>query len=288
MTAVVLAGPPVAEALLKDAALRAGQLPRTPNLVIVRVGEDPASVSYVKGKAKKAGEVGLRSAVHALPEDTTQAALLELIAQLNADDDVNGILVQLPLPGHINEDDVLHAIDPRKDVDGLHPMNAGQLWMGKPYLSPCTPAGVMELLRFYGIPLQGKQVVIVGRSNLVGKPIAGLMLAQHATVTLAHSRTQDLPSVTRQADILVAAVGKQHLITPNMVKSGAVVIDVGINRIFNAEGKARLTGDVHPDVAGVASGLTPVPGGVGPMTVAQLLANTVRAAEIQASTAQAH
>lgn len=282
MTAQVLSGPPVAEAVLKDAAERAKKLPRLPNLVIVRVGEDPASVSYVKGKAKKAGEVGLRSTVHALPEQTSQADLLKLIRQLNADNDVNGILVQLPLPKHLREDEVLQTIDPRKDVDGLHPMNAGLLWSGQPALTPCTPSGVMEMLKFYGIPLEGQKVVIVGRSNLVGKPLAALMLLHNATVTVAHSRTHDLAAVTREADILVAAVGRTHLITPDMVKPGATVIDVGINRIQNPAGKARLTGDVHPDAAQVAGALTPVPGGVGPMTVAGLLANTVLAAERQA------
>lgn len=278
MTARVLAGPPVAAALLAEVQAQAAALPVVPNLVIVRVGEDPASVSYVRGKARKAAEVGLRSDVHALPEHTTAPDLLALIARLNADPDVHGILVQLPLPSHLNEDEVLLAIDPRKDVDGLHPMNVGRLWTGRPGLAPCTPAGIMRMLGHYGLPVAGQRVVIVGRSVLVGRPLAALMLNAHATVTVAHSRTRNLGDLTRQADLLVVAVGHAHLITPDMVRPGAVVIDVGINRVDGPDGAGRLTGDVHPDVAGVAGALTPVPGGVGPMTVAQLLANTVLAA----------
>ena len=282
-TAIRLAGPPAAEALIAAAAAQAATLATPPNLVIVRVGDDPASVSYVRGKAKKAGESGLRSTVHALPESTTQAEVLDLIATLNADADVNGILVQLPLPAHIREDVVLEAIHPDKDVDGLHPMNVGRLWSGRPSLAPCTPAGVMALLAHYGIPVAGQRVVIVGRSLLVGRPLAGLMLAADATVTVAHSRTRDLGRVTREADLLVAAVGRPHLITPDMVKPGAVVIDVGINRVPGEGGKAHLTGDVHPDVPTVASAVTPVPGGIGPMTVAQLMMNTVLAASRQSA-----
>ncbi|MFC3835044.1 MULTISPECIES: bifunctional methylenetetrahydrofolate dehydrogenase/methenyltetrahydrofolate cyclohydrolase FolD [Deinococcus] len=281
--ATVLAGPPAATAVIAAAARQAATLERPPHLVIVRVGDDPASVSYVRGKAKKAGESGLRSTVHALPETTPSADLLALVASLNADPDVHGILVQLPLPPHIAEEPVLAAIDPDKDVDGLHPMNIGRLWSGRPTLAPCTPAGVMALLEHYGVPVAGRRAVIVGRSQLVGRPLAGLLLAADATVTVAHSRTRDLGAVTREADILVAAVGRAHLITPDMVKPAAVVIDVGINRVVGDDGKAHLTGDVHPDVAAVASALTPVPGGVGPMTVAQLMANTVQAARRQQS-----
>ncbi|QFP77198.1 bifunctional methylenetetrahydrofolate dehydrogenase/methenyltetrahydrofolate cyclohydrolase FolD [Deinococcus sp. AJ005] len=281
MSARVLAGPPVAAALLADAAVRASRLPVSPNLVIVRVGDDPASASYVRGKSRKAEQVGLRSTVHALPETTSQAELLALIDTLNRDADVNGILVQLPLPAQIAEAAVLHAIDPRKDVDGFHPLNVGELWAGRPALTPCTPAGIMYLLEHYGIPVAGARAVIVGRSHLVGRPLAALLLNDDATVTVAHSRTRDLGGVTREADILVAAAGHPALITPDMVKPGATVIDVGINRVLNAEGRGHLVGDVHPDVAAVAGALTPVPGGVGPMTVAQLLANTVRAAELQ-------
>ena len=282
-----LSGPPAAEALLAQTAGRAAALATPPHLVIVRVGEDPASVSYVRGKAKKAGEVGLRSTVNALPEDTSQADLLALIARLNTDPDVHGILVQLPLPAHITEGAVLEAIDPDKDVDGFHPVNVGRLWTGQPALSPCTPAGIMALLTHYAIGLAGKRVVIVGRSTLVGRPMAALMLGADATVTLAHSRTRDLGSVTLGADVLVVAVGRAHLITPEMVRPGAVVVDVGINRVLDEAGRARLTGDVHPDVADVAGALTPVPGGVGPMTVAQLMANTVTAAEAQARSREA-
>ena len=281
MTARVLAGPPVAEVLLQDAAARASRLPAQPSLVIVRVGDDPASVSYVRGKARKAGEVGLRGTVHALPEATSQAELLAVIDRLNRDDDVNGILVQLPLPAHITETAVLHAIDPRKDVDGFHPLNVGELWAARPALTPCTPAGIMFLLEHYGIAVAGVRAVIVGRSHLVGRPLAALLLNADATVTVAHSRTRGLASVTREADLLIAAAGCPGLITPEMVKPGATVIDVGINRVPGAGGRSRLVGDVHPDVSGVAGALTPVPGGVGPMTVAQLLANTVRAAELQ-------
>lgn len=284
MSARVLAGPPAATALLADAAARAGRLPTSPHLVIVCVGDDPASRSYVRGKSRKAGEVGLRSTVHALPESATQAELLALIDTLNRDDDVNGILVQLPLPAQIAEAAVLHAIDPRKDVDGFHPLNVGELWAGRPALTPCTPAGIMYLLEHYGVAVAGARAVIVGRSHLVGRPLAALLLLGDATVTVCHSRTRDLGRVTREAELLVAAAGSPGLVTPEMVRPGATVIDVGINRVLGADGKGHLVGDVHPDVAGVAGALTPVPGGVGPMTVAQLLANTVRAAELQHAT----
>ncbi len=288
MSATLLAGPPAAAALLEDARARASRLARVPQLVLVRVGDDPASVSYVAGKQKKARETGLQSHVHVLPEQTTQAELLALLTALNADPEVNGILVQLPLPGHIDEKAVLDAVRPDKDVDGFHPVNVGRLWSGQvgsgqPGLAPCTPQGIMALLDFYGLTVAGKRAVIVGRSQLVGRPLAGLLLNADATVTLAHSRTADLAAVTREADFLFVAVGRTHLITPEMVKPGAVIIDVGINRLEREGQKAKLVGDVHPDVAQVASALTPVPGGVGPMTIAQLLANTVRAAEVQAA-----
>ncbi|WP_034358188.1 bifunctional 5,10-methylenetetrahydrofolate dehydrogenase/5,10-methenyltetrahydrofolate cyclohydrolase [Deinococcus phoenicis] len=282
MTARLLAGAPAAEALLADAAARAARLSAPPYLVMVRLGDDPASVSYVRGKDRKAREVGLSSTVHALPETTTQAELLDLIARLNADDRVNGILVQLPLPAQISEQAALHAIDPRKDVDGFHPLNVGELWAGRPALRPCTPAGILALLDHYRIAVAGQRAVVVGRSHIVGRPLAGLLLNRDATVTLAHSRTPDLGAVTREADLLCVAVGQAHLITPDMVKPGATVIDVGINRVPGEKGgKAHLTGDVHPDAAQVAGAITPVPGGVGPMTIAQLLANTVTAAEMQ-------
>lgn len=281
-TARLLAGPPAAEALLQETAQRAARLAHKPHLSIVRLGEDPASVSYVAGKDAKARATGLNSTVHALPEQTTQAELLALIGQLNADPGVNGILVQLPLPGHIDEEAVLLALDPDKDVDGFHPMNVGRLWTGHPASVPCTPQGVLYLLKHYGIDPAGKRVVIVGRSNIVGRPMAGLLTNADATVTVAHSRTRNLPAVTREADLLIVAIGRAHFITPDMVKPGAVVVDVGINRQEREGKKPRLLGDVHPDVAQVASALTPVPGGVGPMTIAQLLGNTVAAAEAQA------
>lgn len=284
MTARPLPGAPAAEALLAETAARAARLPNPPHLVMVRLGEDPASVSYVRGKDRKAREVGLSSTVHALPETTTQEKLLDLIARLNADDAVNGILVQLPLPAHVSEQAVLHAIDPRKDVDGFHPLNVGELWAGRPALRPCTPAGILYLLDHYGLAIAGQRAVVVGRSHIVGRPLAALLLERDATVTMAHRRTRDLGAVTREADLLLVAVGRAHLITPEMVKPGATVIDVGINRVpGEGGGKAHLTGDVHPDVAEVAGALTPVPGGVGPMTIAQLLANTASAAEMQAS-----
>ncbi len=280
MSAAVLAGPPAAQALLDEAARRAAALPRRPELHVIRLGEDPASVSYVSLKERKALEVGLGSTVHALPDATSQAELLTLIERLNADPAVSGLLVQLPLPAQIDSARVLEALSPDKDVDGFHPVNVGRLWTGAPALPPCTPAGVLALLDHYQVPIEGQWVVIVGRSNIVGKPLAALLLARHATVTLAHSRTANLAALTRQADVVVAAVGQPHLITPQMVRPGAVVVDVGVNRVGQTKsGKARLAGDVHPEVAEVAAALTPVPGGVGPMTVAQLIMNTVVAAE---------
>lgn len=281
-TARTLAGPPAAADLLARAAALAATLPVTPAIAFIRVGDDPASESYVRGKAKKAAELGLDSRVHALPADTTQADLHALIGTLNADPGVHGVLLQLPLPAHLNADAALTCIDPRKDVDGLHPVSAGLLWQGQPGLRPCTPAGVMALLDHYRIPVAGQHAVIVGRSALVGRPLAGLLLNADATVTVAHRATPDLGAVTRRADLLIVAAGQAHLITPDMVRPGATVIDVGINRVPGQGGaRASLTGDVHPDVAGVAGALTPVPGGVGPMTVAQLMMNTVQAAAQQ-------
>ncbi|AWN22908.1 bifunctional 5,10-methylene-tetrahydrofolate dehydrogenase/5,10-methylene-tetrahydrofolate cyclohydrolase [Deinococcus irradiatisoli] len=280
MSAAVLAGPPAAQALLDQARARAAQLPRRPELHVIRLGDDPASLSYVSLKEKKALEVGLGSTVHALPETTSEAELLGLIERLNADPAVSGLLVQLPLPEGIDSGRVLDAVSPDKDVDGFHPVNVGRLWSGAPALPPCTPAGVVALLDHYGLPIAGQRAVIVGRSNIVGKPLAALLLARDATVTLAHSRTPDLSDLTRQAELLVVAVGQAHLITAEMVRPGATVIDVGVNRVgLSKSGKARLAGDVHPDAAEVAAALTPVPGGVGPMTVAQLIMNTVLAAE---------
>ncbi|KZK15357.1 bifunctional methylenetetrahydrofolate dehydrogenase/methenyltetrahydrofolate cyclohydrolase FolD [Meiothermus taiwanensis] len=274
-----LSGPPVAEAVYQELQVLLATLPYVPHLRVVRLGDDPASVAYVRLKDRQAKRLGLSSQVDVFPESTSQEELLAHIAQLNADPQVDGILVQSPVPKQVDFNAVLEAIDPQKDVDGLTPVNAGRMWMGLEALESCTPAGIMRILKHYQIPLAGKEVVIVGRSNLVGKPLAALMLREHATVTIAHSRTQDLAAVCRRADILVAAVGKAGLITPEMVRPGAVVVDVGINRVGqNEKGRDILVGDVAPGVAAVASALTPVPGGVGPMTVAMLLYNTVMAA----------
>lgn len=274
-----LAGPPVAEAVYEELQAKIAALPYVPHLRVVRLGEDPASVSYVRLKDRQAKKIGLSSQVDVFPAETSQAELLEHIAALNDNPDVDGILVQSPTPRQVDFNTVLQHINPDKDVDGLSPTNAGRLWMGLPALESCTPAGVMRILEHYGIPVSGKEVVIVGRSNLVGKPLAAMLLRENATVTLAHSRTADLGAVCRRADMVVAAVGKVGLVTKEMVRPGAVVIDVGINRVGqNEKGRDILVGDVSFDVAEVASALTPVPGGVGPMTVAMLLNNTVQAA----------
>jgi methylenetetrahydrofolate dehydrogenase (NADP+) / methenyltetrahydrofolate cyclohydrolase len=249
---------------------------RPPGLAVLMVGEDPASAAYVRNKERSCQRVGMASFGHSLPTATSQAELTELIHRLNQDPRVDGILVQLPLPGHLDARSLLYEIDPDKDVDGLHPINLGRLLRSEPGLRSCTPAGVMRLLETYQIPIAGKQVVVIGRSILVGKPLALMLLAADATVTMAHSRSQDLAAIARQADILVAAVGRPGLVTAEMVKPGAVVIDVGINRVSAPNGSSALVGDV--DFAGVqaiAGWLTPVPGGIGPMTVAMLLDNTV-------------
>jgi methylenetetrahydrofolate dehydrogenase (NADP+) / methenyltetrahydrofolate cyclohydrolase len=248
-----------------------------PGLAVVLVGEDPASQVYVRAKGKQTVEVGMRSFEHRLPADTTQAALLALIAQLNNDADVHGILVQLPLPAHLNSDLVINAIDPAKDVDGFHISNVGRLATGQKAMVPCTPLGCLMLLRDHLGTLAGKNAVVVGRSNIVGKPMAQLLLGDSCTVTIAHSRTRDLAQVCRTADILVAAVGRPEMITGDFVKPGAIVIDVGINRITRGE-KTVLVGDCDfASCADVAGAITPVPGGVGPMTIACLLANTLTA-----------
>jgi methylenetetrahydrofolate dehydrogenase (NADP+)/methenyltetrahydrofolate cyclohydrolase len=247
---------------------------RTPLLVTVIVGDDPASEVYVKGKHRACGEVGMRSLHHGLPTETTEEELLSLVGVLNRDADVDGILVQLPVPNHIDPDRIIAAIDPAKDVDGLTPVNAGRLAQGMPGLVSCTPIGVMELLRHEGVELEGAEAVVVGRSKLVGIPVARLLLGANATVTSCHSRTRDLAAVCRRADVLVAAVGAPRLLGADAVKSGAVVIDVGINRTDDG-----LVGDVDFDAASeLAAAITPVPGGVGPMTIAMLLVNTLAAA----------
>jgi methylenetetrahydrofolate dehydrogenase (NADP+)/methenyltetrahydrofolate cyclohydrolase len=247
----------------------------TPGLAVVLVGEDPASQTYVRSKEKSTVKVGMYSEVHRLPAETGEAQLLALVDKLNKEPKIHGILVQLPLPGHMDETKVLNAIDPAKDVDGFHPVNAGRLFTGQESFIPCTPHGIMELLADGGVDLRGKQAVVVGRSNIVGKPIAMLLLQKHATVTICHSRTADLGAVTRQADVLVVAVGRPNFIRGEMVKPGAVVIDVGINRVDGA-----LVGDVDfQSVSEVAGSITPVPGGVGPMTITMLLKNTLAAAQ---------
>jgi methylenetetrahydrofolate dehydrogenase (NADP+)/methenyltetrahydrofolate cyclohydrolase len=251
------------------------RLPYKPGLVAVRVGIDPASEVYVRNKARKAKELGLQGTELVFDASMAESDLLSQIDRLNRDSEVDGILVQLPLPKQIDPKKVIEAIDPAKDVDGFHPINVGLLHLGRPSLVPCTPAGVMRLIASTGVTMVGARAVVIGRSDIVGKPVAALLLQQHATVTIAHSRTRDLPSVVREADILVAAIGKARFVTAEMVKPGAVVIDVGINRV---EGK--LVGDVDfQRVREMASWITPVPGGVGPMTIAMLMKNTVTAAQ---------
>jgi len=250
-----------------------------PGLAVVLVGEDPASEVYVRNKGKQTVEVGMASFEHRLSDQTTERELLVLIDQLNSDPTVHGILVQLPLPAQINTHAVINAIDPDKDIDGFHLINVGRLTTGESGLVPCTPLGCMMLLRAYAGDLSGQNAVIVGRSNIVGKPMAALLLAAHCTVTVAHSRTKDLTDVCRQADILIAAVGRAEMIQGDWIKPGATVIDVGINRIDGENGKKRLVGDVEfASASAVAGAITPVPGGVGPMTIACLLRNTVQAA----------
>jgi methylenetetrahydrofolate dehydrogenase (NADP+) / methenyltetrahydrofolate cyclohydrolase len=264
----------VRERVAAEVAGFAAERDRAPQLVTVIVGDDPASEVYVAGKHRACKEVGLRSAHHGLSAETTEAELLELVETLNRDDDVDGILVQLPVPEHIDPDRIVAAIDPTKDVDGLTPVNAGLLAHGMPGLVSCTPVGVMELLRHEGVELEGAEAVVVGRSKLVGVPVARLLLAANATVTSCHSRTRDLPAVCRRADVLIAAVGVPRLLGADAIKPGAVVIDVGVNRTEDG-----LVGDVDFAAASeVAAAITPVPGGVGPMTVAMLLVNTLAAA----------
>jgi len=286
VSALILDGFGLAETL--RAEVRAGvavfqsQFGKVPGLDVVLVGEDPASQVYTRNKEKASNEVGMRGRLHRLPATTTEAELLALLERLNADDDVDGILVQLPLPPQISENKVLDLVSPAKDVDGFHPVNVGLLASGRPGLVPCTPLGCMRLLALAKVDLKGARAVVVGRSNIVGKPVAQLLLAQHATVTIAHSRTRDLPSVCREADVLVAAVGRPQMIRGDWVKEGAVVIDVGINREPLPDGKTRLVGDVcFGEAKERASAITPVPRGVGPMTIAGLLANTLRAATMR-------
>jgi methylenetetrahydrofolate dehydrogenase (NADP+)/methenyltetrahydrofolate cyclohydrolase len=270
-----------------------------PGLAVALVGHNPASEVYVRGKVKSSGEVGIYSEQHTPPESVSTEEILELIADLNRRDEIDGILVQLPLPPQVDAKKVLMAVDPAKDVDGFHPMNVGLLSTQRPGLVPCTPAGIIEILNRSKIPIAGQEAVVVGRSDIVGKPTAMLLLNGNATVTVCHSKTRDLPGVCRRADILIAAIGRAGMITREFVKPGATVIDVGMNQVtdraeferlfagnakreetFRAKG-STLVGDVHPNVAEVAGAITPVPGGVGPLTIAMLMANTVRAAKLR-------
>lgn len=267
-----------------------------PSLHVILVGEDPASTIYVSSKSKACDEVGITGVLHKLPESVSAEELFDLLDRLNSDDEVDGILVQMPLPSHIDETKAIMRIDPEKDVDGFHPVNVGRLSMGTPGPRPCTPAGIMELLHAYEIPIQGSRAVVIGRSNIVGKPMAALLLAEHATVTMCHSRTRDLPNVAREADILIAAIGKPGFVDRSFVKPGGIVVDVGVNKLtdaslveqfFSANEKKSsfferkgyvLIGDVDYDaVNGTAGFLTPVPGGVGPLTIAMLMSNTLDA-----------
>src|SRR6478672_2170346 len=265
-------GPPLAARIRAEVAEEVKELGRL-GLVTLQVGEDPASTIYLRRKHEAAQEAGIESEDRKLPEQISEEELLGILAELNADDEVDGILVQLPLPDHLDEARVIREISPVKDVDGLHPFNAGELYLGRPTLVPATPLGIMALLAEHRIHLEGANAVVVGRSDIVGKPVAHLLLQSNATVTICHSRTSDLPRHTLEADVLVVAVGSAEFITADMIKQGSAVVDVGINRTENG-----LVGDVDPDAADHAAFLTPVPGGVGPMTIAMLLRNTVKAA----------
>ncbi len=276
--AVKLDGAALAAKIKMQIREEAAALPRPPMLAVVLAGEDPASQIYVRGKERDCAECGVHTRTHRLPAEVSQGDLLALVEQLNRDEAVDGILVQLPLPEGLDPRPVLHALAPEKDVDGFHPLNAGLLALGEPGFQPCTPAGVLALLDAYDIPIRGRRCVVLGRSHLVGRPLAQLLTARDGTVILCHSRTEDLPALTRQADILVSAAGRAGLVTAGMVKPGAAVVDVAMNR--RADGK--LTGDVDfPAVEPVAGFLTPVPGGVGPMTRACLLKNVLRASRLR-------
>jgi len=293
--ASIIDGKAVAKTVESEVSAAIAALPFRPALVAVRVGNDPASEIYVRSKAKKAEELGLRGHEAIFPESMSEADLLAEIARLNADDDIDGILVQLPLPKQIDARKVIDAIDPAKDVDGFHPHNVGLLHLGRPILAPCTPAGCIRLIESTGVTIEGAHAVVLGRSDIVGKPMAAMLLQRNATVTICHSRTRDLGDVTRQADILVAAVGRPIIVTGEMIKPGAVVIDVGMNRVdpafadriahdadksrLLAKNGSVLLGDVDfAQAREIASWITPVPGGVGPMTIAMLMKNTVTAA----------
>jgi methylenetetrahydrofolate dehydrogenase (NADP+)/methenyltetrahydrofolate cyclohydrolase len=292
MPAELISGTKVAEEIREELKVKVAELKKkgiTPGLVMVRVGEDPASVSYVSGKTKASEEIGIYSETIVFPEQTTEKELLHKVEQLNKDPKFHGILVQLPLPKHIDADKVLNLIDPQKDVDGFHPVNVGKLLIGEPYFMPCTPHGVQELLVRSGNSPEGKHVVVCGRSNIVGKPVLAILIQKkkgaNATVTMVHTGTKNMAEIVRQADIVIAAMGSPKAITADMVKEGAVVIDVGVNRISDPTKKAgfRLVGDTDFDaIKEKAKAITPVPGGVGPMTITMLMQNTVRAAEMRA------
>lgn len=292
MAAEIISGTKIAEEIRAELKETVRELKErkgvTPGLALVRVGDDPASVSYVSGKTKASEELGIYSETILYPDDATEEQLLDKVAELNKDPKFHGILVQLPLPKHINSDKVLNAIDPQKDVDGFHPINVGKLLIGEPYFVPCTPHGVQELLIRSGNSPEGKHVVVCGRSNIVGKPVMAILVQKqkgaNATVTMVHTGTKDMASIVRQGDIVIAAMGVPKAITADMVKDGVVVIDVGVNRVPDATKKSgfRLVGDTDFDAISLkAKAITPVPGGVGPMTVTMLMLNTVRAADMQ-------
>jgi len=295
MSAIIIDGKAIGQKIREDAKRRAAALKEkgiTPCLAVILAGEDPASLSYIKGKEKALAEAGMESRDFRLPADVPESELLTLIAKLNQQKEVHGILVQLPLPRHIDEQRLIVAIDPAKDVDGFHPISVGNMVMGRPSFIPCTPHGVIVLLRELNIPLSGAHAVVVGRSNLVGKPLANLLSNKdiNATVTICHTGTRDIAHHTQQADILIAAAGRPGLIRAEMVRPGAVVIDVGVNRVKDPSAKKgyRLTGDVDFDLVAAKAGyITPVPGGVGPMTIAMLLQNVVQAAEVSPANAGA-
>jgi methylenetetrahydrofolate dehydrogenase (NADP+)/methenyltetrahydrofolate cyclohydrolase len=308
MAATILDGNKIASEIRAEVRAEAKSLAGAgmrPGLAVVLVGHNPASEIYVRGKVKSCEEVGIYSEKHTPPETATTAELLALLDDLNRRDEIDGILVQLPLPPQVDAKRVLMAVDPGKDVDGFHPMNVGLLSTQRPGLVPCTPGGIMEMLRRSNIPVAGQEAVVVGRSDIVGKPMAMLLINANATVTVGHSKTRDLPGVCRRADILVAAIGRAGMITRDFVRPGATVIDVGMNKVTDrtefdryfkgsekreqafAKNGSTLVGDVHPEVAELAGAVTPVPGGVGPLTIAMLMANTVRAAKLRRASAVA-